>query len=102
MSIEVGTGGVSAAGGDACALAEQLRRHRSRWDADTRDGESACGLGVAARAYRIMQDAWFAEVGAHVTVLEQICQALRESAVTYEQTDTGDAARFGAGGEHGQ
>ena len=39
------------------------------------------------KAFRTLQDAWFTEVGAHATVLEQLCAALHESAETYQRTD---------------
>jgi uncharacterized protein YukE len=87
MSIEVDIEGVRGAGGDACALAGRLRDARSEWDDATRAGASACGLPIVRGAFRMLQDAWFVEVGAHASVLEQLCHALRDSAQTYQHTD---------------
>jgi len=44
-----------------------------------------------------MQDAWFDEVGVHITVLEEICAALRASAISFPVTERGEAERFGRG-----
>jgi len=83
MEIDVDAGGVQGAGGDACALAQRLRAIRSAWDGATREPESACGLPVVRDALRALQDVWFTEVGAHATVLEQLC----ESTGSYQRTD---------------
>ncbi|MFN2495659.1 MAG: type VII secretion target [Pseudonocardiaceae bacterium] len=96
MSIEVDAGGVRGAGEAACVLAQRLRAARSAWDSATRDGQSACGLPVARAAFRSLQDAWFTEVGAHATVLEQLCAALGESADTYQLTDEAAAVSLKA------
>ncbi|MGQ0778573.1 MAG: type VII secretion target [Pseudonocardiales bacterium] len=102
MGIKADIGGVRGAGGDACTLAGQLRAARSAWDQATRDGHPACGLPAAGTAYRTLQDAWFTEIGAHATVLEQLCQALRDSADIYQHTDQDAAQDFGAGADDGQ
>lgn len=86
-----------AGGREACRLADTLRTVRTGWDGSTRDGAAACGLPVAAAAYRAMQDAWFDEVGVHITVLEEICAALRASAISFPVTERGEAERFGRG-----
>ena len=83
---------VAAGGRTACELAEDLRSARSSWDDATRDGGSACGMDLVQEAYTKMQDAWFDEVGVHVTILEQLCEALRAAASGYqdmEQTTRG-------------
>lgn len=95
MAFDADIGGVRSAGEDACALAERLRAVRSSWDGETREGESAVGLPVACRAFRELQDTWFIEVGAHITVLAELCQALRDSADTYRRTDQAAAQGFG-------
>jgi uncharacterized protein YukE len=97
MGIEVDAGGVRGAGGDACALAQRLRGARSEWDGATRDGQAACGLPVVQEAFRELLDAWFIEVGAHATVLEQLCTALRESTETYQHTDTAESLQVADG-----
>ncbi|MGQ0776904.1 MAG: type VII secretion target [Pseudonocardiales bacterium] len=98
MGIEADIGGVRGAGEDACALAGRLRAARSTWDRATRDAHTACGLPVAGAALRTLQDAWFTEIGAHATVLEQLCQALRDSATIYQHTDQNAAQGFSAEG----
>lgn len=98
MGIEVELEGVRKTGTDACALAGRLRAVRSVWDGATRDGPAACGLPVAGAAFRTLQDVWFTELGGHATVLEQLCQALRESAETYQGTDQNTAQHFRAEG----
>lgn len=102
MGIEADIGGVRGAGADSCALAERLREARSAWDGATRDGQAACGLPVIGAAFRRLQDAWFTEIGAHATVLEQLCQALRDSADTYQGTDQDVAHGFSAVTDDGQ
>lgn len=101
MGIKVEVEGVRDVCGEACALAQRLRGARSAWDGATRDGESACGLPVAREAFRTLQDAWFTEVGAHATVLEELCAALHESAETYQRTDqaTAETLRVADGGQ---
>ena len=102
MDIDADIGSVRNAGMDSCALAGRLRAARSAWDQATRDGHTACGLPVAGAALRTLQDAWFTEVGAHATVLEQLCQALRDSTTTYQNTDQDAAQGFSAGADDGQ
>ncbi|MGH3912777.1 MAG: type VII secretion target [Pseudonocardiaceae bacterium] len=102
MGIEADIGGVRNAGSEACALVGRLRAARSAWDGATRDGQRACGLPVAGVTFRTLQDAWFSEIGAHATVLEQLCQALRESADTYQDTDQKAAQGFNAVIDDGQ
>ncbi|MGH3937182.1 MAG: type VII secretion target [Pseudonocardiaceae bacterium] len=102
MGIEADIGGVREAGTEACVLAGRLRAARSAWDGATRDGQTACGLPVAGTAFRTLQDAWFTEIGAQATVLEQLCQALRDSATTYQDTDQTGAHGFNAVTDNGQ
>lgn len=102
MGIEADIGGVRGAGADSCALAGRLRAASSAWDQATRDGHTACGLPVAGAALHTLQEAWFTEIGAHTTVLEQLCQALRDSADTYQGTDQDAAQEFSAGTDDGQ
>lgn len=102
MGVEADIEGVRDAGEDACALAGRLHAARSVWDGATRDGQGACGLPVAGAAFRTLQDAWFTEVGAHATVLEQLCQALHDSAATYQGTDQDVAEGFRAVADDGQ
>jgi hypothetical protein len=85
--FEVNSGQVAAAGRNVCELADTLRAARSSWDGATRDGGRACGMDVAEKAYTAMQDAWFAEVGVHITILEQACGALGATADGYTATD---------------
>lgn len=89
---------VESGGRTACDLAEDLRSARSSWDGHTRDGAEACGMDLVREAYTGMQDAWFDEVGVHVTILEQLCEALRGAAQGYRDIDTGTAADFGGTG----
>lgn len=63
----------------------------------TVDGERACGLPVTGVAFRVMQDAWFDEVGAHIQVLAELCGAMHASEATYGGTEQGETDRFGAG-----
>jgi hypothetical protein len=65
---------------DACQLAEDLRAVRSTWDGATRDGGPAGGLDVTEKAYTAMRDTWFAEIGVHIALLVQACEAHRASA----------------------
>lgn len=74
---------VAAGGRTACQLAEDLRSARSTWDGATRDG-AACGMDLVQEAYTKMQDAWFDEVGVHITILEQLCESLRAAAGSYQ------------------
>jgi hypothetical protein len=53
-------------------LAESLRAARSAWDGATRDGASACGMDIVARAFTGMRDAWFGEIGVHIAILDQV------------------------------
>jgi hypothetical protein len=48
-----------------------------------------------------MQDAWFTEIGARHRAGADL-PGVTGVGATYEQTDTGEAVRFGAGSEHGQ
>lgn len=102
MGIEADIGGVREAGADSCALAGRLRAARSAWDGATHDGQAACGLPVAGAAFRTLQNAWFTEIGAHAALLEQLCQALRDSATTYQDTDQNAARGFNAVTDDGQ
>lgn len=95
--FQVSTEQVAAAGRTVCELADALRSTRSGWDGSTRDGGSACGLDVVTTAYTSMQDAWFDEVGVHITILEQACQAVRDSAAAYRRTDDGAAEALSGG-----
>lgn len=88
---------VATAGRSACELAESLRAARSTWDGATRDGASACGMDIVARAFTGMQDAWFDEIGVHITILEQVCGALDASAKEYRGQDEAAAAGFTSG-----
>jgi hypothetical protein len=94
--------GVVSAGADACTLADTLRGIRRNWDTASRDGSSACGLPVTGEAYRAMQDAWFDEVGVHIRVLEEICEALDAAGATYHTVEGAEAERFAAGAGDGQ
>lgn len=89
--FDVDTGQVDSAGRSVCDLADDLRRVRSGWDTATRDGGKACGMDVAERAYTSMQDAWFDEIGVHLTILDQACQALRDSANAYARSEDSTA-----------
>ena len=86
---------VDRGGRTACELADDLRAARATWDRATRDGKQACGMDVVQRAYTEMQDAWFDEVGVHVTILEQLCSALRGAAKTYRTMEDAGSASFG-------
>ena len=70
-----------------CELADTLRAARSAWDGGTRDGGRACGMDVTAKAYTEMQDAWFDEIGVHITILDQACGALDATVQGYRATD---------------
>lgn len=98
QGFEVSPDQVTAAGRTVCELAEDLRSARSTWDGAGRDGGKTCGMDVVAKAYTTMQDAWFDEIGVHITILEQACEALRASAEGYRGTDQRGAARHGGGG----
>jgi hypothetical protein len=60
---------------DPHELAERVRRIRSEWEAATVDGAAACGLPVAADAYRRMCQAWSAELAAHAAALDGLTGA---------------------------
>jgi len=96
--FEVSPDQVTTAGRTVCELADDLRSVRSTWDGATRDGGKACGMDITEQAYTGMQDAWFDEIGVHLTILEQACEALRASARGYADTDQRGAARHGGGG----
>lgn len=57
---------------------------------------------MACAAYRAMHDAWFDEVGAHIRVLEEICEALDAAGATYDTVEGAEAERFAAGAGDGQ
>ena len=97
QGYEVNAEQVSAAGRSACELAEALRSVRSAWDGATRDGALDCGMDIVGTAYARMQDAWFDEVGVHIVILEQACDALQTSAEGYRRHD--EAAARGLRGE---
>jgi hypothetical protein len=42
-----------------------------------------------------MQDAWFAELGVHVEVLDELCAAMRSAATGYQRADDDAAHRTG-------
>lgn len=86
---------VAAGGRTACDLADDLRAARSTWDGATRDGGSACGMDLVQEAYTTMQDAWFDEVGVHITVLEQLCEALRAAAGGYQSMERSGSTSLG-------
>jgi hypothetical protein len=94
----VATGDVAAAGRSACELAEALRSAKSTWDGGTRDGADAVGFDVVADAYTAMQDAWFDEIGVHITILEQACEALGASAGQYQDAEDTATTGFESGG----
>ncbi|WP_436498957.1 hypothetical protein [Actinokineospora sp. HUAS TT18] len=81
------TARVAGIGRNACGLAAELRKVRARWNGPARTGEAACGMDTTRAAYTAMQEAWFAEVGLHITILEQLCAALKTSATSYEEAD---------------
>lgn len=102
MGIEADISGVQGAGGDPGALAGPLRAARSVGDEATRERQAVCGLPVTGAALRTLQPAWFTEIGAHATVLEQLGAAMRDSTAICQSTRRGAAEDFGAVADHGQ
>jgi uncharacterized protein YukE len=92
----VDPGVVQQGGRTACELAADLGRIRSTWAAATDEPGDACGYRETTAAYLSMQDAWFAELGVYIRVLEEQCQALEASARTYRAAETGAASRMRA------
>jgi hypothetical protein len=62
-------------------LADQLAALRRTWSATTTDqpGEAVTYDDLAAE-YQTMVDAWFAEIGTHLEVLEELCVAVHDPA----------------------
>lgn len=85
---------VADSGRTVCELADDLRTARSTWDRPTRSAAEACGMDLVRDAYTAMQDAWFDEVGVHVTILEQLCESLREAAKGYRDLEDTGAESF--------
>ena len=55
---------------------------RTRWAAATDDAGAAFGYRELAAAYGRLRDAWFAEFGAHIAVLEELAAGIEGSAGT--------------------
>jgi uncharacterized protein YukE len=80
--------GIGAAGGSVCDLAQELSGVRAAWAGATDQPGEACGYRELTAAYMAMQDAWFAEIGVHIEVLEDLCAGLDTAARGYEIADT--------------
>jgi uncharacterized protein YukE len=78
---------IDAAGGSVCDLAQELAGVRATWAGATDQPGEACGYRELTAAYTAMQDAWFAEIGVHVDVLEELCAGLDTAARSYEKAD---------------
>lgn len=87
--------GIDAAGRSVCDLSQELSGVRSRWAAATDQSGDACGFRELTAAYTAMQDAWFAEIGVHIEVLDDLCAGMRSAAGAYRRAD--DAAVHRAG-----
>jgi hypothetical protein len=79
--------GIGAAGGSVCDLARELSGVRAAWAAATDQPGDACGYRELGAAYTAMQDAWFAEIGVHIEVLEELCAGVATAAGAYTQAD---------------
>ena len=82
-----GTPEIDSTGGSVCDLAQELSGVRAAWAGATDQPGEACGYRELTAAYTAMQDAWFAEIGVHVDVLEELCAGLRTAARGYEKAD---------------
>jgi hypothetical protein len=69
-----------AAGGSVCGLAQELSGVRGTWAGATDRPGDACGYRELTAAYTAMRDAWFAEIGVHIEVLEDLCAGLDTAA----------------------
>src|SRR3954466_12736482 len=87
--------GIDAAGQSVCGLAEELSGGRSGWAAATDQAGDACGYRELTASYTAMQDAWFAELGVHVEVLDELWAAMRSAATGYQRADDDAAHRAG-------
>jgi uncharacterized protein YukE len=75
-------------GGDtACELAEEVASLRRTWSGTADVPAEACGYTDLTAAYQTMVDAWFAEFGTYIVVLEELCAAIHDAARGYDHSD---------------
>jgi uncharacterized protein YukE len=85
--VAVDPAAVRAHGADVCGLAERLAEVRRRWAPLADEPGGACGYREITQVYAETQDAWFAELGVYVRVLEELCAGIDAAANDYQGSD---------------
>jgi|tagenome__1003787_1003787.scaffolds.fasta_scaffold19699759_2 uncharacterized protein YukE len=91
----VETPALTGAGAAVRELAQELTAIRGSWAAVTDEPGDAFGYRELAAAYTGLQDAWFAELGVHIEVLDELGTGLTAAADGYQRADRDAGHRTG-------
>ncbi len=93
-AMEVDAAAIKQHGASVCALADQLREIRDRWDRQTNAPAGALGYREVTDDYQKADSGWYAELTVYVDVLDELCAALCDTADDYRNTDADNARQL--------